>query len=391
MKTNRVTGNKGEWSEMYAFLKILGDKRIYGADSELNVRKDIHYDINKVIREETKGEAIEYVVNKDMNSIDVISNGVLKAQFKIHTYVEEAEYLFGEICSCEGTFSVDRTVEFMEKICCKKLKASSREKKDIVVEVHDFRTGMDPVLGFSIKSNIGGNSTLLNASGSTNFIFEIVGATDEDMIAINSFTKVKNSKDGMKEYADLKSKIEYVVEKGLELRYVDTQNDAFKANMIIIDSQFPIIISEMLKDFYINGTSSLEKQVDNLTERNPLDYSMGDLKITYRYKVKKFLLEIATGMMPGTHWSGREDATGGYFIVKEDGEIVCYHLYNRDDFEEYLLKSTYMDKPGTKRHDYGKIEKKDDGKYYLKLNLQIRFNKKRDVQSGHTIDTRRQT
>ena len=27
-----ITGNKGEWSELYVFLRLLGDGGIYGAD-----------------------------------------------------------------------------------------------------------------------------------------------------------------------------------------------------------------------------------------------------------------------------------------------------------------------------------------------------------------------
>jgi len=137
----------------------------------------------------------------------------------------------------------------------------------------------------------------------------------------------------------------------------------------------------MLKDFFLNGEADLEKQVENLTVSNPLGYDMSGTNIYYRHKVKKFLAEIATGMVPSTHWSGKRDATGGYFIVKETGEIVCYHLYNSDDFEDYLLKSTCMEKAATSRHGYGAAEKMSDGKYTIKLNLQIRFKRQPRMKS----------
>ncbi len=36
-----ITGNKGEWSEIYTFLKLLADGRLYAADAELNKIQDI--------------------------------------------------------------------------------------------------------------------------------------------------------------------------------------------------------------------------------------------------------------------------------------------------------------------------------------------------------------
>jgi len=80
------------------------------------------------------------------------------------------------------------------------------------------------------------------------------------------------------------------------------------------------------------------------------------------------------GMMPNSDWDGLLQAHGGYIIVKEDGEIVCYHVYNQDEFQSYLFNNTRMETPSTSRHGFGEIY--EQGKeYYIKLNLQIRFIK----------------
>ena len=50
-----LTGNKGEWSEVYVLLRLLADGKIYAADSELNKLEDIYFPIIKIIREENKG------------------------------------------------------------------------------------------------------------------------------------------------------------------------------------------------------------------------------------------------------------------------------------------------------------------------------------------------
>ena len=63
-----------------------------------------------------------------------------------------------------------------------------------------------------------------------------------------------------------------------------------------------------------------------------------------------------------------------YIIVREDGEILCYHLFNRNEFETYLINNTKFETASTSRHEFGSIYK-DNGKYYIKLNLQVRFIK----------------
>lgn len=47
-------------------------------------------------------------------------------------------------------------------------------------------------------------------------------------------------------------------------------------------------------------------------------------------------------MTPERHWEGEEDANGGYIVVKQDGSVVCYHIYNRTDFEQYLYDYTCL-------------------------------------------------
>jgi len=47
-------------------------------------------------------------------------------------------------------------------------------------------------------------------------------------------------------------------------------------------------------------------------------------------------------------------------------------LYNRNEFEDYLILNTKFETASKSRHGFGEMYK-EDGKYYLKLNLQIRF------------------
>ena len=60
-------------------------------------------------------------------------------------------------------------------------------------------------------------------------------------------------------------------------------------------------------------------------------------------------------------------------MVKEDGDIVCYHFYDRNQLENYLLNNTAFETPSTSRHKSSEVFRGKDGKAYIKLNLQIRF------------------
>jgi len=61
-------------------------------------------------------------------------------------------------------------------------------------------------------------------------------------------------------------------------------------------------------------------------------------------------------------------------ITGEDGEVLSYHIYNKNKFENYLFHNTKLETASSSRHDFGKIYE-EKGKYFIKLNLQIRFLK----------------
>jgi type II restriction enzyme len=114
--------------------------------------------------------------------------------------------------------------------------------------------------------------------------------------------------------------------------------------------------------------------VNEITVQNPLKYNLETNHPFYSYKIKRFLTDIALGMMPSKVWTGQLDATGGYLVVKEDGEVLCYHIYNRNEFEDYLLNNTKLETASSSRHEFGTIYK-ENNQLYFKLNLQIRFLK----------------
>ncbi len=282
-------------------------------------------------------------------------------------FKEKAIFLLEKIKETKSrTFSVPEIEAFMQSINCLSLKASSTVKTDITIVVHDQRTNQQPTLGFSIKSQLGSPSTLLNAGKTTNFIYKIVGVnlTENDIEQINSIDTRSKIMDRINSVLQAKGKFEFI----------KTERQIFSNNLILIDSKLPEILSQIVYEFYSSDKSSVVDLVEEITTKNPLDFDVSNEHQFYEYKIKRFLTDIALGMMPSKVWTGQYDATGGYLIVKENGDVLCYHIYNRNEFEDYLINNTKLDTASSSRHEFGKIYK-ENGQLYLNLNLQIRFTK----------------
>ena len=355
-----ITGNKGEWSEIYVLLKLLGDKELHPGNSEIKKLENLVYPILRILRTEVNGN-FEYSIEGD---IVVISGNEEVFRIPISEFQERAKYLLIEIKSNSGTFSIPDIEEFMQSINCLSLKASSSAKTDITIVVHDQRTGLQPSLGFSIKSQLGNPSTLLNAGETTNFIFKIVDTniSQKEVEEINNISSKSKIKDRILE----------IKNKCVKFEFVKTQRTIFSNNLILIDSLLPQILSNIVLNFYSSPHSNIEELVKLTEGENPLKFDTTDKHLFYSYKIKRFLTDIALGMMPSKVWTGEYDATGGYLVVKSDGEILCYHIYNKNEFENYLLSNTKLETASSSRHGFGEIYE-ENGELFFKLNLQIRF------------------
>ncbi|MEY5040673.1 MAG: hypothetical protein RLZZ414_201 [Bacteroidota bacterium] len=361
-----LTGNKGEWSEIYALFKLLGDKKLHPGDNEIKKLENVVYPILKILRNEVNGN-YEYSFEDD---IVVISGNEEMFRIPISKFQEKAKILLTEIKSNSGTFSIPEIEDFMQSVNCLSIKANSSAKTDITIVVYDERTGQEPSLGFSIKSQLGNPSTLLNAGETTNFVYKIENntLTKQDIEYINSLYL----KRGEKLSRDIKSRVKAIYERNAILSFVKPQKQIFSNNLILIDSLLPQILASVLLQFTSSNYSSLVDLLKIIEEENPLNFDTSNKHMFYSYKIKRFLTDIALGMMPSKVWTGDYDATGGYLIIKADGEILCYHIYNKNEFENYLVTNTKLDTASSTRHGFGEIYEKN-GELFFKLNLQIRF------------------
>lgn len=358
-----LTGNKGEWSEVYTLLKIISDKKLFAGDSDLKKIESLIFPIIKILRDESNG-TYEYTYDSDLVIIKDIDE---EFRIPITEFQEKAVLLLSKLKeTTSATFSIPEIETFINSFNCVSLKAKSSVKSDIRIVIHDQRTGTTPELGFSIKSQLGGASTLLNAGKTTNFIYEIenIVLSDPQIQSVNSIDSRSKIKD----------RIEKIKEFSGALSFKQTESSVFGNNLTLIDSALPKIISEIVYLFFTSSYSKTVDLVNEITKLNPLEFNLETNHPFYSYKIKRFLTDIALGMMPSKVWTGEFDATGGYLVVKDDGEILCYHIYNRNEFEDYLLNNTKLETASSTRHDFGTVYTEDNQQFF-NLNLQIRFLK----------------
>jgi hypothetical protein len=389
-----MKGNIGDWSEIYVFLKLLSEGRLNAADANLNAIPNIYYPIIKIIREENnllnkKKVTIqrEYTTNGDINVFDGGTNDLLLT-LPIADFIQKSQELFNELKIAKGlSFSLPLIEDFLNSIDVKSIKAKSTDKSDIKVVVHDLRTGLKPKLGFSIKSLLGGKSTLFNAGPGTNFIFKIKNSNHLSLNISKINTDTLSQSKIKKSDRKISLRINEIENLKFKIQFEKIQSDNLYLNLVLIDSQLPEILANLIYNFYKTGKSNVKQLLEEINQQNPLQFDQSRNHPFYEYKIKNFLTEIALGMTPEEMWNGKYDATGGIIIVKKSGDLVCYHIYNKNEFQEYLLSNTFLEQPATSEDDnnpgFADVLKKkpykfgwiyeENGNFYIKLNLQIRF------------------
>ncbi|MBS7216893.1 MAG: HpaII family restriction endonuclease [[Clostridium] spiroforme] len=350
--------NKGDWSELYVLLYLLGKRKLFAADEQLNKINAFCFPIKKIFRKDLPTKRVDFVL-ADFNKVEIYVNSQLSKEMSSLEFVEEARVLYNDILTGRGSFDIPHAECFLNNIQLERLAAPPTDVTDITMELHDTNTGIDQIMGFSIKSYIGGAPTLLNASGATNFVYEIIGLNDMQMDEINLInTRTK-----------IMDRIQAIYEKGGVMKYCKTANNIFSGNLMMIDSRMEVLLAELLLYSYATNELDCNKIIEHMENTNPLNYPRNGL---YTYKFKQFLCAKALGMEPSSVWSGEDNANGGYIVTKSNGEVLAYHIYNRDKFKQYLLENTKMERGSTSRHGYASLYKNDD-KIYINLNLQIRF------------------
>jgi DNA (cytosine-5)-methyltransferase 1 len=334
--------NRGEWSELFALLSLLIKPKLpFGtavgtsSDEYVLVFK-LHYnaqDVTYCLSETQVTLLFPDGTSQELGCITEVISPLQLAELK--------EF----IIHSKGTFSLDAFQQWMQLLQINHFKGTSQQKQDFTLAFqHNGLCYEAEPLG--IKSYLGNLPTLLNSSTATNFLFEVKGFTGtlDDVNIITTRNKIRD-------------RIQYIETNSGQLVFVGCENSIHEENLRKVDSCMPELLADVLLQYY-----------KGLGAR----FSALSLSEQQRCRLKDYLKAVLLGMFSSTRWDGNYTANGTV-VVKKDGDMVLYHVIKDAILKEYLMAHAKLDTPSSTRHRFGQLYKEADGRYFIKLNLQIRL------------------
>jgi len=334
--TESWTGNKGEWSEAFVFLRLLQNPLIPAGDFCLEAIGGKYYVAKSITLPNAEAKTF-YPIQAKYES----KTGKAVTAEEIS---DTSARILEELKSTQtSAFSIPKAQNVLERLGLNSMKTSSAHKVDIQLELPSLGGGKDLNLGFSIKSQLGSASTLLNHSNATSIKFEAPeGFTFENFRTIGVPS---------------------------DLIFRGFSNDTFQNNLEFFGIDFPSKLADLVKNSaFLPGVRTLDEELTLWASDN--GGSLAHEKI--KFQMKSFLRATALGMQPSRAWAGDLQGYGGYLVVKKNGGIMCLHLEHDDDFKNYLLNNSRFENPASSRVTQ---PQRSSNVNVLALPLQIRFAK----------------
>lgn len=334
--------NKGEWAEIYAFLKLLIDKALKFGDINGQEIED-HVTILSLSHNDSD-ISYEKTENATLRILNV--DGEILKEFSISKLIniDTLQSILQSIKSKSGrSFEMSELADMMSEIEVSKFKGSSHSKADFNIGFsHQAMIYSKEPVG--VKSYIGNNPTLLNASSATNFIYEVIGFSG-DIDHVNKIST--NSK--------IRDRISLIKHHGGDFNFIKCEKEVHEENLRKVDSLMPEMVSNYLLKFYSGEGSKLSELITDATEI---------------IRFKDYLKAILLGMFSSKPWNGNYNSNGT-IVVNSNGALILYHVIKDAILKDYLFNIVKFDTPSSTRHRFGSIYK-EEGKLFIKLNLQIR-------------------
>ena len=84
--------NKGDWSELYVLLYLLGTRDLYTADEKLERIEGLHFPIKKIMRQESPAEKVDFKLDGE-DSVEIYFNDALVRTMTSNEFSDEAARL----------------------------------------------------------------------------------------------------------------------------------------------------------------------------------------------------------------------------------------------------------------------------------------------------------
>ena len=124
-----LKGNKGDWSELYTFFKLLADGRLYCGDGQLNRYDDKFYPILEIFRDDSPNRNT-YKVQVAKNII-LVAGETVNIEISQERFKQEAGFLLERIKNMDSNTDFSYIQPFMELIDSHTVKAKSSDKAGV--------------------------------------------------------------------------------------------------------------------------------------------------------------------------------------------------------------------------------------------------------------------
>ena len=346
--------NKGEWSELYTFLYLIDNPNLTIVDEELEEKNSTTFRILEfLLANKSKYRLLDDKLLK-------ISHGGANKTYDIKYISTQHKILLKKIMAhkkAKGSFEIDEILPLVDDLLDGDIpKGSSKVKGDLNALVRDNLRSSDLNISYNIKSELGAKATLLNASRHTNFIYEVTNINDDIMEKSNN----------IKTRTKLLDRCNFLKSNGAVFDFIKTESGTFANNLKLIDSNLDQILARMLMLSYEESEKDIKKLLSLIIDDK-------NCEIYYRKKIGDFANAVTFGMRASKAWDGTNEVNGGIIIVTKKGEVYLLDLiYYKSVVDRYLIENIKLDSPSSKRYKMFEIYK-EGGRYFFKLNLQVRF------------------
>ncbi len=355
---------KREWSELYAFFRLLSDGQVYAGTPQVKKDETNRLPVAMIQREEHDGTR-QYIIEGDQIRVKS-ENG--EKLFPREDFQTVAELILQAIKNSreDDVTSPDGVEEFLDEVAIFDLEAKTDDRTDFSVA---FYSADAPLTGLVVRSRMSPMFPLLDGGRSANFKFEQTG------IKFANPTVNKINAEG--EEDDVLGRMMMIERLGGVLKYNDVADKVFRSNLSMIDLHAGRLFGEMVRLMWLDGITKVSELTEEIKKLNPL--KIKDELITkhcfYEYKVKELLLALMNGMRPAKLYNGTDSAIAGMLFITADGEVLCYQRAFRQTLADFLYFNTRLTKGSTEKDKYGYLER-ENGVYYFKLNLKIELLKR---------------
>lgn len=355
---------KREWSELYAFFRILSDGFLAEGNPDLSLEGRTLLPVAMVQRIEHDGPR-QYII--EGNDVWLKGENIDK-RIPREDLGTVADLILEAIRNSreDDVMSPDGVEEFLDEVAIYNLEAQTEDRTDLSVAFYSVDA---PLYGFCVRSRLGKMFPLLDGGRTANLKFEQTGIK----FASPTVSKIN----GFGEDDDVVGRMLMIERLGGKLKFDDVADKIFRNNLAMIDLRFSRVVAEMVRTMHLDGITKVRELTEAVERINP--HKIKDELIMkngyYRYKVQEFLLALATGMRPAKIFYGPDSAISGLLFVNTDGNVHCFRRENRRPFVDFLYNNTRLEKGSTDKDKYGYLEK-ENGIYYFKLNLKIGFIKR---------------